>query len=257
MEYSSIDASVREAARRGELGKLLDSFSSQPSDSLPSAVRRLATARDSDGRTLLFDAVVGGNVDDIRRVMGMRNDQNATASDVNMRDDGGYAFCSTQARFGFYHPKSHQFINSSTHTLSLQQTNRWSPLMSACSSNKPEAARWLLEAGAELDEGHRDVFYAASKGGVELMEAICGKKINGLWLAGLRSRGSTLLHRAAGAGNVEVCEWLTGMMRDAGIDVSAWVRDVRDGAGETVLEVVEACLEGGARERVEAVIDRR
>jgi hypothetical protein len=87
MEYSSIDTSVREAARRGELGKLLDS-SCFPVD----VVRRLATSRDSDGRTLLFDAVVGGNVDDVRRVMAMRDDRNATASDVNMRDDGGYVF---------------------------------------------------------------------------------------------------------------------------------------------------------------------
>ena len=104
MDYSSVDTSVREAARRGELGKLLKSADGPsdelPSDALPSAVRRLATTRDSDGRTLLFDAAVGGNVDDIRLVMGMRDDQDATASDVNMRDDGGYVFVSNRRRRG-------------------------------------------------------------------------------------------------------------------------------------------------------------
>ena len=98
MDYSSVDTSVREAGRRGELGKLPSD--ALPSDALPSAVRRLATTRDSDGRTLLFDAAVGGNVDDIRLVMGMRDDQDATASDVNMRDDGGYVFVSNRRRRG-------------------------------------------------------------------------------------------------------------------------------------------------------------
>lgn len=119
--------------------------------------------------------------------------------------------------------------------------------MSACSSNRPEAARWLLAAGAELDAGHRDVFYAASKGGAGMMEAIWGDREDGRRLADLRCRGSTLLHRAAGAGNVEVCKWLAGRMCQADVDVRAWVREVRDGAGETVLEVVDECLGEEAR----------
>lgn len=208
MDYSELDTSVREAARRGELGKLLDEI--QPT--LEVRVRRLATTKDSDGRTLLYDAVVGGNVDDCRRVLDMRDERGATASDVNMRDGGG-----------------------------------WSPLMSACSSNRPETARWLLASGAVLDAKHRDVFYAASKGGVELMEAVAGRTRDP-WA--LRGGGSTLLHRAAGAGNVEVCAWLAARMREADVDVGAWVRDMRDGAGETVLDLLEDAVESEERERV-------
>ncbi len=128
--------------------------------------------------------------------------------------------------------------------------------MSACSSNNPAATRWLLDAGAELDANYRDVFYAASKGGVELMEAIWGPDADGRRLANLRCRGSTLLHRAAGAGNVEVCEWLVGRMREAGVDVGEWVRGVRDGAGETVLEVADACGGRAWGERVEGLVGR-
>ena len=207
MDFSPLDTSVREAARRGELVKLLDSEASAHDDGLRSAVRRLATARDSDGRTLLYDAVVGGRVEDCRRVLDVRDDRGETASDVNMRDEAG-----------------------------------WSPLMSACSSNRPEVARWLLDSGAKLDANRRDIFYAASKGGVDLMEVLVGERAD-VWT--LRCRGSTLLHRAAGAGNVEVCAWLAARMRAAGVDVKAWVGEVRDGAGETVLDVVEDAVGSG------------
>jgi hypothetical protein len=122
--------------------------------------------------------------------------------------------------------------------------------MSACASNNPAVTRWLLDAGAELDENNRDVFYAASKGGVELMEAIWGPDADGRRLADLRCRGSTLLHRAAGAGNLEVCEWLMGRMREAGVDVGEWVRAVRDGSGETVLEAAQGCVGQAWGERV-------
>jgi len=129
----------------------------------------------------------------------MRDVNGRTASDVRMRDDGG-----------------------------------WTPLMSACSSNRADVAAWLLDSGAELDDKHRDLFYAASKGDARLMEVVCG----GTTVGPVGPGGATLLHRAVGAGNVDVVRWLVGRMREAGTDVGAYVAEAKDGAGETVEDVL-------------------
>lgn len=139
----------------------------------------------------------------------MRDVKGRTASDVRMRDDGG-----------------------------------WTPLMSACSSNRADVAAWLLDSGAELDDKHRDLFYAASKGDARLMEVVCGSSggragVDILTLRGpVGPGGATLLHRAVGAGNVDVVRWLVGRMREAGTDVGAYVAEAKDGAGETVEDVL-------------------
>ena len=216
MEFNQLESSVRVAARRGELCKLLEASETNPQ--LQSCILRLATTKDSDGRTLLYDVVVGGNIGDCERVLGMRDESGSTASDLNMRDGGG-----------------------------------WSPLMSACSSNKADVVVWLLGSGAKMDDKHRDVFYAASKGDARLMEVVANA-------AGLDDvtrlciRGSTLLHRAVGAGNVEVVEWLVARMREQGKDVRVNVEEVKSGADETVMDVLRESWDGDERTKLERAL---
>jgi ankyrin repeat protein len=212
---NTTEHAIRLAARRGELSSLLED------ESIKTLVRELATNRDSDGRTLLYDAVVGGDVRACQYILDLRNDENTSASDVNMRDDGN-----------------------------------WSPLMSACSSNKPDVAAWLLEEGATLDECYRDVFLAASKGDERLMRMLEAPLPGGLDVGKLRdAHGATLLHRAVGAGNERVIAWLVSKMGDDE-ERRRLVEDVKDGAGSTVMDVLAEAWHADERERVRRVLCR-
>lgn len=128
-----------------------------------------------------------------------------------------------------------QHINAGSDLNEMEPTRASTPLITAAAFGKPEAAKLLIDAGAELnyqnDDGSTALHTAVAFGNTEVAKLLIDA---GIGLNIKNKEGATALHTAAFFGNKEIVE----VMLEKGAD-----KTIKNGAGKTAYETVEAPFE--------------
>ncbi|XP_062570980.1 ankyrin-3-like [Saccostrea cucullata] len=180
---------------------------------------QLLDISDKQGRSVLDNAVIGGNIAIVKKLI----DNELSVGSVRKNNETLLHFCCREGKL-----KMCKFlVNKCRHLLLLRDKQGKTVLHSACEGGSVETCSFLLEKGMDINavtNGHESVLHIACQNG---QYDLCGFLIDKFpsLLRFLDKDGRSVLHDAAMGGNIDIVKLLIGK----------WI-DVRnaDEDGETI-----------------------